>query len=283
MNYICKTENLIQLIDGRALGYAEYGDPDGKPVFFFHGLPSSRLFIISLAKVSAEMGARIIAVDRPGFGISDFQPDRKIPDLPDDIVQLADKLGIRKFAVAGHSGGAPYTLACCKKMPDRITKAAVISGMGPLDFPGAIDSMPFPNSLLFWLGRYLPCLDAVLIYLSIGLEKFSEVMVSSMPDVDREIIKQTGEDLDDLEQSFRQGARGPIHDLVILSKSWGFRLKDVKTKVYLWHGDKDVSVPIQLGRYVAGQLTDCLATYYEGEGHLLIFPRWKEILSRLVE
>jgi len=59
-NYINKTENLIQLNDGRALGYAEYGDPHGQPVFFFHGWPSLRLFIISLAELSARMGARII-------------------------------------------------------------------------------------------------------------------------------------------------------------------------------------------------------------------------------
>ncbi|MCD4785093.1 MAG: alpha/beta hydrolase [Candidatus Eremiobacteraeota bacterium] len=284
MNYMCKTENLMQLKDGRALGYAEYGDPDGRPVFFFHGWPSSRLFIKSLAQVSAEMETRIIAVDRPGFGISDFQPGRKITDWPEDFAQLADKLGIRKFAVAGHSGGAPYVLVCCKKMPDRITKAAVISGMGPLDLPGAIDDMPFLHSLLFRFGRFLPYLDTVLIYLSLsgGLKIFSEVMISSMPDADKEIIKQNGADLDDLEQAFRQGARGPIHDIVILSKSWGFRLEDVKTKVYLWHGDRDVSVPIQTAKYVAEQLPDCLATYYEGEGHLLISPRWKEILSRLV-
>jgi pimeloyl-ACP methyl ester carboxylesterase len=30
----------IQLGDGRSLGYAEYGDPAGKPVLFFHGTPA---------------------------------------------------------------------------------------------------------------------------------------------------------------------------------------------------------------------------------------------------
>lgn len=38
-----KTNQTITLGDGRLLGYAEYGNPQGKPVFFFHGNPSSRL------------------------------------------------------------------------------------------------------------------------------------------------------------------------------------------------------------------------------------------------
>lgn len=38
-----KTDNTIQLKDDRKLGYAEYGDSEGKILFFFHGWPSSRL------------------------------------------------------------------------------------------------------------------------------------------------------------------------------------------------------------------------------------------------
>ena len=37
------TDNVLRLRDGRLLGYAEYGDPDGKPLFYFHGSPGSRL------------------------------------------------------------------------------------------------------------------------------------------------------------------------------------------------------------------------------------------------
>jgi hypothetical protein len=32
-----------QLRDGRELSYAEYGASSGRPVFYFHGLPGSRL------------------------------------------------------------------------------------------------------------------------------------------------------------------------------------------------------------------------------------------------
>ena len=31
-------DRMMRLRDGRRLGYAEYGDPHGKPIVFFHGL-----------------------------------------------------------------------------------------------------------------------------------------------------------------------------------------------------------------------------------------------------
>ena len=100
------------LPDGRSLGYAAYGDPQGKPLFFFHGFPSSRLEAQFTEGVAGRLGARIIAIDRPGFGRSDFKKERRIRDWPDDVLALADALGIDRFAVLGVSGGGPYAAAC---------------------------------------------------------------------------------------------------------------------------------------------------------------------------
>ena len=118
----------IKLKDGRALGYAEYGAPEGKPIFYFHGFPGSRLdWMLSDSDNSAnELNARIIAVDRPGMGLSDFKRDRKILDWPDDVVELADILQIERFSVLGISGGGPYTFACAFKIPERLTRTAIV-------------------------------------------------------------------------------------------------------------------------------------------------------------
>jgi pimeloyl-ACP methyl ester carboxylesterase len=97
----------VNLPDGRSLGYAEYGDPSGKPVLFFPGTPSSRL-LHPPEGPTASLGARLIVVERPGFGLSDFQPGRTLLDWPDDVVALADALDIERFAVAGLSAGGPY-------------------------------------------------------------------------------------------------------------------------------------------------------------------------------
>src|SRR5215471_20729905 len=138
MNTRSISDNIISLRDGRKLGYAEYGDPAGKPIFFFHGLPGSRLQRHPDGSIAIELGARIIAIDRPGYGLSDFQQGRTLLDWPDDVAQLADSLQIDQFAAIGLSGGGPYLLACAYSIPERINSATVVSGMGPVDDPDTV-------------------------------------------------------------------------------------------------------------------------------------------------
>ena len=132
------TSTTIKLKDGRLLGYAEYGAPEGKPVFYFHGFPGSRLdWLLCDASAAAELNIRIIAIDRPGMGLSDFKRGREILDWPDDVVELADVLQVDRFAVLGISGGGPYACACAFKISERLTTTAIVCGMGPSEAPGA--------------------------------------------------------------------------------------------------------------------------------------------------
>lgn len=84
----------------------------GIPIFHFHGHPSSRLEIRLFDQNSKKFGVHIIGVDRPGIGLSDFKPEFTLLDWPDDIVELADHLGLEKFVVEGISGGGTFALAC---------------------------------------------------------------------------------------------------------------------------------------------------------------------------
>ena len=96
-----QSNQLFQLPDGRRLGYAEHGASNGKPLFYFHGSPSSRLE--SNLYLSDEMlqslNVRLITIDRPGMGLSDFQPNRRLIDWPKDVIALADHLNIERVPV----------------------------------------------------------------------------------------------------------------------------------------------------------------------------------------
>jgi len=282
-------EHTISLKDDRTLAYAEYGDPRGKPVFFFHGTPGSRLFR-PRDEVTTRLGVRLICVERPGYGESTFQPGRRILDWPQDITQLASHLGIENFAVAGHSGGGPYVEACAYALPDRVTAAAILSGAGPMNTPNATQGMTALNKFGLTVGRFIPWpLWQMLIWIffhrraddpaadidrGTGHRPPADEAQVSRPEVREACIRSEVE-------AFRPGLRGIAWDTRLLTRPWGFHLEDIHVPVHLWHGTDDDATPISMGRYVAGQIPNCRTTFCEGEAHLLLFPHWEEILAAL--
>ena len=282
------TDNVFQLRDGRVLGYAEYGDPGGKPAFFFHGLPGSRRQRHPDDSIAIELGARIITLDRPGYGLSDFQPGRTLLDWPDDVAQLADALQIAQFAAIGLSGGGPYLLSCAYKMPERLTSATVISGMGPVDNPEAMKGMMGSMRLGLGLARSVPwelarlALEPTARMVRRNPTAAKKLVPLTAPKADKEAFARPdiqAIDQEDLVEAYRNGAQAAYREVVMLATPWGFRLEDIDQKIYLWHGEDDTTVPIQMGRYVARTVPDCEARFYPGQGHTLIYHYWREILT----
>ena len=274
------TDKRIRLPDGRSLGYAEYGDPAGKPVFFFQGTPSSRLFHHPDESIAVSLGARIITMDRPGFGLSDFQSDRTLLDWPSDVVELANVLEIDRFAVAGISGGGPYVAACAFRVPHRLTAAAIISGVGPVDSPDAIQGMPRIRRLGVAVARYAPWLLRPLLWLVSNPrrnpEQFFEQINAQVPESDRAILAQPEVRamlIENWAEATRNGIRGYAWEALIFGYPWGFRLEGITMEVYLWHEEEDASSPLPMARRVASAIPNRRATFLPGEGHFLFFNR----------
>jgi len=157
------TENLIHLSDGRKLGYAEYGTPAGKLIFYFHSHPGSRINGRFMDQIAKKIGVRIIAPDRPGCGLSDFKPERTFLDWPQDVLELADHLEIDKFAVLGASGGGPYAAVCANNIPQRVTRAGLLASVGPMHEKGLSRGMQASNRIIFGVAKYFPKLVPYLL------------------------------------------------------------------------------------------------------------------------
>ena len=110
-------QKTVTLRDRRRLGFAEFGDQQGRPLFYFHGFPGSRLEARLADRISRDLHVRFIAIDRPGYGLSSFKAGRSFLDLADDVCDLADTLEIGRFSILGVSGGGPYAAACARKIP----------------------------------------------------------------------------------------------------------------------------------------------------------------------
>ena len=275
----------ITLDIGRKLGYAEFGDLQKKPVFYFHGHSSSRREpkMYDFEKKLSEV--RLIAVDRPGYGLSDFQKDRKLLDWPVDVVELADALNIDKFAVLGGSGGAPYVAACAYTIPDRLTTCGIVSGLGPIKF--GTEGMMRSNRLELFFGRRFTFMLRFLFWLQMkyirrmkkkdkeSLEKLflKQANKHNVPEPDRIIMgdpERIPLFLELFEEPFRQGSKGPYHEGKIFARDWGFDLEDISPDltIYLWHGALDIAVPIKMAELVCEAIPNCISKFYPDEGHL---------------
>jgi pimeloyl-ACP methyl ester carboxylesterase len=277
----------LTLPAGRVLGYAEYGDPGGEPGFYFHGHPGSRVEAGLAHEAAARAGIRVIALDRPGYGQSGFQPGRRILDWPADVAAAADALDIDDFAVLGASGGGPYALACGYRLPDRVTRVGVVSGVGPFDAPGATKGMRWQNRIGFGLGARFPFIARFLMWsmsrrVRRNPARVVDAVARAMSGPDAETVRRPevrAALARVITEAFAAGHQGAAHDIVVLGRPWGFALEDVRVPVALWQGEEDALVPPAMGRYQAERIPNCTARFYPGAGHLLVIDRIAEVLS----
>ena len=278
------------LKDGRMLAYAEYGDPAGTSVFFFHGMPGSRFFRPA-DEITARLRVRLICMDRPGYGESTFQSGRRILDWPGDIIQLANHLRIGKFAVAGHSGGGPYVAACAYALPERVSAAAIVSGAGPVDVPNGTRGMSALNKFGISMGRFIPWpLWQAMVWVTYHRRSSDPAADMERGDGvrpaadDEQIYKPEVREacLHSEIEAFRPGLRGLAWDAHLLTLPWGFPLEEISLPVHLWHGSEDDLVPVAMARYIADKIPGGNLIICENEAHLALFPHWEEILTELI-
>jgi pimeloyl-ACP methyl ester carboxylesterase len=269
----------LQLHDGRTLGYVEYGNPDGTPLFYFHGHPGSRFEAGFLAEQAKKHGTRLIGVDRPGLGLSTYKAGRQLLAWPDDVAELADSLRLSHFAVVGFSGGSLYALSCAYKLSDRLTACGLISGVG--------QTGRFLSFLATWMPYVIFPLTKRLFSDEARAKKTLARVARTWVEPDRKAVSLTGISeimAKSLAESFHQGMRGAAYDgMLIAKRNCGFTLEDVSfPQMYLWHGTLDKEVPIAQARNVAQKLQHCRATFYPNEGHIsTIVNHQEEIVEAL--
>ncbi len=274
------------LPDGRDLAWLELGDATCPAVFVFHGSPGSRLQVSFDEGPIRAARVRFIAVDRPGHGLSTFQRDRRLADWASDIACLADHLHIDTFSVVGISGGGPHAAACARFLPDRVLRAGIVSGVGPLADPGSEDDMVTFNRLIVRLARRSRYLAYPLFALNASFfrhcpEAAIRAAAGQSPVADREVMSRPdvrSAYIESYRRTPASSARAAAQDFSLFARDWGFRLEDITPPVHIWHGDDDRNVPISHGRLQAERIPGARMHDCPGQGHLLFLARLEEIL-----
>ncbi|MDZ4268721.1 MAG: alpha/beta hydrolase [Mycobacterium sp.] len=274
-----KLEGNVAVGTDRRLGFAEFGDPQGRAIFWLHGTPGARRQIPVEARLYAEKHQiRLIGVDRPGIGSSTPYEYATVIDFADNLRTIADTLGIDKMAIIGLSGGGPYTLGCAAAMPDRVIAVGVLGGVAPTRGSDGIGGGLMGN-LGLSVAPVLEVAGAPLSLFAAGLirlikpvaEPVLYLYASVSPEGDRRLLARPefkAMFLDDLLNGSRRQLAAPFADVVVFARDWGFRLDEVKVPVRWWHGDKDHIVPYAHGEHVVAMLPDAELYPLPGESHL---------------
>jgi pimeloyl-ACP methyl ester carboxylesterase len=288
-----KLEGNVAVGEDRQIGFAEFGDPQGRAVFWLHGTPGARRQIPTEARIYAKQhGIRLIGLDRPGTGSSSPHLYENIVASADDLRTIADILGIDKMAVIGLSGGGPYALASAAAMPDRVVAAGILGGVAPF-----VGDEGITSGLMNLGKRAAPLLrlggDPLRIGASLmvrAIRPFANTALSLYaaisPEGDRRLLTRPefgAMFLDDLLNGSRKQLAAPFNDVVLFTRDWGFRLDEVKVPVRWWHGDSDHIVPFAHGQHAVALLPDAELIVLPGESHLGGLGRGEDVLSTLMK
>jgi pimeloyl-ACP methyl ester carboxylesterase len=285
-----RLEETVDLPDGRRLGFAEVGEPAGVPVLYFHGVPGSRLDFTSerCDQALRAAGVRFIAVDRPGFGLSDPKPGRGHAHWPADVSALADSLGLDRFAVLGYSRGGHYALACAALIPERLTAVGMLSAPAPPDMPGFARAWPRLARIDQAFARHAPALWTRVTNSNVRRGKKNPAALLAP----YKLVLRSAADRAALAANPREIARygieaarqGPADwrmEATNMRDALDFDLDEVKMPVKIWHGTADTLVRIAHGRHLAARLRSAELVELADVGHLHTPERVAQIAADL--
>ena len=275
------TEFDLKARDGRDLRVREAGDPNGPAVFVHHGTPSAGLLWEPWVDDAEARGLRLVSHDRPGYGGSDPKPDRTVADVVADVHDIADHLGIDRYATWGISGGGPHALACAALGGGRCVAAAALASVAPyggegLDFTAGMgEDNVYEFELALKEGRDAlvePTKQNAQMMLAAAPEEIFAGLQSLVSDVDKAVMSDDFARFmyDGTHAGIGPGIDGWLDDDMVFVKDWGFDVSDIDVPVLVYQGRQDLMVPYPHGEWLAAKIPTAEARLSDDEGHLTL-------------
>lgn len=253
-----------RLRDGRVLAWSEIGVCSGLAVVSCLGTPHSRVPHADDHAVAAEVGLRVVAPERPGFGLSDPLPGRAVADWATDVEQVLDHLELPEVAVLGSSGGGPFAVAVATLLPHRVSSLALVASGVPRPALNSEELARIERSRLIDRGEQLAALihdDPAAFRAATGI----------MPNPWWTAM---------LTEAFRQGPAAYVDDHLLNATDWSPLLSRVRVPVRVWHGADDDNTRLDSVRWMVDRLPGAELTVIDHAGHD-IGSHWPQILRWL--
>ncbi|HET8706769.1 MAG TPA: alpha/beta hydrolase [Pseudomonadales bacterium] len=236
--------------------FHHFGDPDGAPLVFFHGMPSSGDEAELLHEAAKQQGVHVLAPDRPGFGATAFDPDRTLMSTARQVAEALRQMGYARYAVAGCSGGGPYTFALAAVAPEAVHFAAPIAGIYPFQGWRALTGMHWNNRVVFYLAQKRPRWIRLLFNITLTRLRQDENKayfdsLKLLPPEDAAYFSQPAVATimqRALRNSMQQGNEGAILETQLFARQWDIDSQLICCPLIAWHGERDTAVPVRLAQ-----------------------------------
>ncbi|MGZ6587783.1 MAG: alpha/beta fold hydrolase [Solirubrobacteraceae bacterium] len=272
------------LADGRMLGYGLYGASDGPLVVVLDG-PGSRGLARAMASPATQLGIKLLAPDRPGFGCSTPARAGSIAAVSSDLLALVDHLGFTRFGLVAQSGGTPYALAVAAAAGDRVTGLAFVGGLAPLDEPRALQDVARPMRIAFMLARRAPWvmrlfLNGAARQTAKDPEAVARKYAATLPPDDRCVLADPTLWAIHATSSAEITSRPAAFALEtrMLVRPWSVDYGRISAPAALWVGELDRTHPLSMSRRLATLLGGAPVTVVAGAATFAMLPCFPDVL-----
>lgn len=276
-------QSKMQLYDGRELAWSEWGPVDGLPILFCTGAGMSG-WLGFAASYLPELGLRLIAIDRPGLGLSTPHPNKTLSSWVDDTQEFIQAHHFDHVLAIGFSQGAPFafSLAECS-----LVKAiAIVSGQDELSHP-SLQPLLHPDVARMVAAAQEDAVEFERQFAQMATaEGLWQLIMSMSGECDRLIYESemfAPAYQKALQEGFSQGAHGYARDLVNALSPWPIKLENIDIPVDLWYGSLDTSTvhSPDFGATLASRLAKVSRIVDREQGGSILWTRARDILVKL--
>ncbi|MDZ8183526.1 MAG: alpha/beta hydrolase [Nostoc sp. ChiSLP02] len=273
----------MRLRDGRMLAWSEWGPIDGLPVLFCTGAGMSGRLGFGIDELP-DLGLKLIAIDRPGVGLSDPHPNKTLFSWVDDTQEFIQANHLNNVLCVGFSQGAPFALALAGR--NLVKAIAIVSGQDELTYERLKPLLHPDVERMICAVQQDPIKFEQHFAQMATPEGMWQLIIGMSSECDRilyEDDKFRAAYQQALTEGFSQGAHSYARDLVNALSSWSIKLEEITVPVDLWYGALDTSTvhSPDFGATLALRLPNATHTIDTTQGGSILWIRARDILAKL--
>jgi pimeloyl-ACP methyl ester carboxylesterase len=253
-------------IDGRSVNYVDIGAGEREPVVFVHGLGGQwQNWLENIPRAAQER--RVIALDLPGFGLSEMPRDPiTISGYARTVEALAEQLGLGRVDVVGNSMGGYVSAELAIQFPQRVDQLLLVSAAG-------ITSASLAHAPILTLGRIATAIVTYTAAQDRSLAARPKTRHGSLLFVARHPSRLKG---DFAYEAFFKGTGKPgFMDALRANLDYDFRerLPEIRVPTLIVWGENDSIIPVRDAHEFERLIPDSRKVVMKDTGHVAMAER----------